>query len=103
MDLQEDFDTLKGRGDERHGDSAEEPRGADLRDGELSRGGCVRGKGADELFPDIVAPEADGEHGRDAREGRGDAGVETPDCTFAGDGLAHDVDGGGVGSWGGGL
>lgn len=59
LDLQEDFDTLEGRSDERHGDSGEEAGSGDLRDGQLV---VFHGReAAHEAFSDIVAPEGDGD------------------------------------------
>lgn len=61
LDLQEDFDALEGRRDQRHGDRGEEACCADLGGAELVVLDC--GEGSDERFAHVVAPETDGDWG----------------------------------------
>lgn len=55
LDLQDDFHALKGGGDGRHGDRAEESGGGDLRYREAL--GAGRRDGCHELLAHVVAPE----------------------------------------------
>lgn len=59
LDLEDDLDALKGRGDGRHGDGREEAGGGELAGREAVRADG-RG-GADDLLAEIVAPEGDGD------------------------------------------
>ena len=61
LDLEDDFDALKGGGDCGHGDGGEETCCGDLGDGEAVGGGDG-GDGGDDLFADVVAPEGDGNY-----------------------------------------
>lgn len=58
LDLQNDLDALKGRGDGRHGNRREETSRGDLGDGEAVR--ADGGRGRDDLLAEVVAPEGDG-------------------------------------------
>ncbi len=96
LDLKEDFDTFKRRGDKRHRDSGESPRTGDLADRERGVWTGVGGKRPDEIFAHVVAPETDGEHGCHAHQRRRDTGVETLAQTFPRDCFSDHVDGAGV-------
>lgn len=58
LDLEDDLDALKGRGDGRHGYGGQEAGRGDLPDGQAL--GPDGGRGRDDLLAEVVSPEGDG-------------------------------------------